>query len=93
MGLFIHLTVNPQGITPAQWEQVYQESLWVLQKFPLPLMRLHREEIAGQKRYVYTRDLVAAPGAEDEHWAVCGDLLSARDAEVSLADGVEGPIA
>lgn len=36
MGLYVHLTVNSHNLAPQQWETTYQESLELLQKFPVP---------------------------------------------------------
>lgn len=81
MGLFIHLTVNSHNIAPEQWEETYQESLLLLKRFPAPLMRLHREEIHGQKRYMLTTNIIKEKDTQDEHWEIDGDLLSYQRAE------------
>lgn len=81
MGLFIHLYLNPKGISPEEWERVYQESLTLLRSFPAPLIRLKREEIGSKKRFVYTSDVICDAGTQDEHWMVIGDLVSLQHAE------------
>jgi len=81
MGLFVDLYVNTHDISPESWEKTYQESLLLLERFPLPLMRLQREEIRGQKRYVFTTHLIENKDTPDEHWEVEGDLLSYQRAE------------
>nr|VFJ53571.1 MAG: hypothetical protein BECKFM1743A_GA0114220_101168 [Candidatus Kentron sp. FM] len=81
MGLFIHLTINPKDIPPNDWEAAYQESLTLLRAFPVPLMRIAREEIRHTARYTYISDLVWDPGTPNEHWRVVGDAVSGRHAE------------
>ncbi len=81
MGLFINLNVNPQHIEPQQWEATYDESLLLLKRFPLPLMRFTSEEVLGQKRRVFTSSIVQGESTADEHWQICGDMISYRYAE------------
>ncbi len=81
MGLFVNLYVNHHSIPDESWEKTYQESLLLLEKFPIPLMRLQREEIRGQKRNVFTTHLIKEENTSDEHWEIDGDLLSYQQAE------------
>ncbi|VFN00956.1 MAG: hypothetical protein BECKG1743D_GA0114223_102377, partial [Candidatus Kentron sp. G] len=81
MGLFVHLYINPKGISPGEWESVYQESLTLLRAFPAPLMRIAREEIGTTSRFAYISDLVWDADTQEEHWRVAGDSLSGRHAE------------
>ena len=85
MGLVIHLNVNPHDIEPQKWEETYQESLLLLQNFPVPLMRFkiseRHEERYDEQLYVYTDAIEMNEGSPTEHWEICGDLLSYRYAE------------
>jgi hypothetical protein len=81
MGLYVHLTVNPHHITPQQWEQVYQDSLDLLRRFPLPLFTFKREQVHGYQRLVHSTDIVHEANTKEEHWHIIGDLVSGRSAE------------
>ena len=81
MGLFISLTINPDHIEPAQWAAAYDDSLRVLENFPVPLMRYTNEERLGEKRLLYTSTIIQNKGAENEYWQICGDMVSLREAE------------
>lgn len=81
MGLTIRVTINPEAITAEQWAAVYQESLLLLQKFPVPLMRLVEETRHGQKCYVYTSEIVQGQDTSDENWRISGDLVSYQHGE------------
>nr|VFK23479.1 MAG: hypothetical protein BECKLPF1236B_GA0070989_13611 [Candidatus Kentron sp. LPFa] len=81
MGLFVHLYIDPEGISPSEWEATYRESLTLLRAFPAPLIRIAREEIGSSKRFAYVSDLVHDPDTRDECWWVVGDSVSGRRAE------------
>ncbi len=81
MGIYVRLDVNPNGITASQWEAVYEESLLLLERFPVPLMRLAAREAVGGTRLVWTGDIVDRRGTPDECWSVTGDLETNRRAE------------
>nr|VFJ59055.1 MAG: hypothetical protein BECKDK2373B_GA0170837_10802 [Candidatus Kentron sp. DK] len=81
MGLFVHLTINPEGISPGEWEATYLESLTLLRAFPAPLMRIKQEEVGSKSRFSYISDLVWDADTPDEHWRVVGDSASGRHAE------------
>lgn len=81
MGLFINIYLNPKGISQQEWEDVYQESLILLRKFPAPLMRKKIEEVGSKTRAVYTTDLVYDADTPDEFWITIGDLTSYQRAE------------
>lgn len=80
MGLFIFTHIQPD-ISQKQWEPVYNESLEILNKFPIPLLRYSIETINESKRRVFTTDLVANRGTEDEYWYIFGDGYSHQRAE------------
>nr|VFJ63403.1 MAG: hypothetical protein BECKFW1821C_GA0114237_10042 [Candidatus Kentron sp. FW] len=81
MGLFIHLYINPEGISPDKWETTYQESSALLRAFPVPLMRIKQEEVGSKSRLSYISDPVWDADTPDEHWRVVGDSVSSRHAE------------
>ncbi|HLP60043.1 MAG TPA: hypothetical protein VK186_14475 [Candidatus Deferrimicrobium sp.] len=84
MGLFVLLYFNFNGVEPHQWENVYNESKTLLDRFPIDLIRYKPEIKYGHKRGVFTTDLVANPGQDDEFWRVDGDLVSGRTAETFM---------
>lgn len=81
MGLSILLYVNFNGIKQEDWDSAYQESILLLSKFPAPLITLAQETIKGQDRFVFTKNIQKDIGTKDEHWSICGDLISYRRAE------------
>lgn len=81
MGLFVHLTINPKGISPSEWEAAYLESLTLLRAFPVPLMRIKQEEVGSKSRFSYISDLVWDADTPGEHWRVVGDSVSGLHAE------------
>jgi hypothetical protein len=81
MGLYIHLTVNFKDISNKDWEDAWHESLDIFKKFPLPLSRHTIETHKGQKRHVYSQNLIPNKGKKDECWYLEGDLLSMQTAE------------
>ena len=84
MGLFVLLYFNFNGVEPGQWENVYDESKTLLNHFPIELMRYTPETKYGHKRGVFTANLVANPGKDDEFWRVDGDMVSGRTAETFM---------
>ncbi|MFW5718572.1 MAG: hypothetical protein ACOC0E_14135 [Spirochaetota bacterium] len=81
MGIQIYLTAKGADIAPELWERVYHESLVLLESFPARLTRLDLQELRGEKRYVYTPEIVRNRDTPDEHWRVVGDLSSRQEAE------------
>ncbi len=80
MGLSIYSFIQPD-IEQKEWEKLYKESLFLLQKYPIPLLRYDFEEKEGIKRRVFTTDLVADKTTDNEHWYVFGDAISMKRAE------------
>ncbi len=80
MGLFI-LTHIQEDISQEKWEKIYNESLAMLNKFPVPLLRYSFEEIDGIERRSFTSDLVSHKNQEDEYWYIFGDAYSLNRAE------------
>ena len=81
MGTQIYLTAKGADIAPELWERVYHESLVLLENFPARLTRLDAQELRGEKRYVYTPEIVCKRDTPAEHWTVGGDLSSRQEAE------------
>ena len=81
MGLYIHATINLKGISDKDWESAWQKSLDIFKRFPLPLSRHTIETELGEKRHVYSRNLVLKKGKKDECWYLEGDLVSMQSAE------------
>jgi hypothetical protein len=81
MGLYIHLSVNLKGISNAEWESAWLESLDIFKKFPLPLSRHIIETKDGIKRHVYSQNLIRNKDEKNECWYLEGDLLSGQTAE------------
>lgn len=81
MGIYIHLDVNPNGISGKKWERVYEESLRLLRAFPVPLMRFTTERARGRTRFVWTSSIVEEEGQSGEYWEIGGDLSTNLRAE------------
>jgi hypothetical protein len=81
MGLFIHLSINLNGVSNQSWEEAWHKSLDILNKFPLSLSRHNIEIKLGTKRHVYTKSLIVNSSEEDECWFLEGDLLSKQSGE------------
>ncbi len=82
MGICLSFYANFQNIMPQAWEAAYQETLFWLEKFPAPLMRLDRIPLGEKKlRYSWTSQLVKEKGKPHEHWDLWGDLHTRHTAE------------
>lgn len=84
MGIFIHMCVA-KSVTKEEWEKVYEESLQLVEKFPL--VNIQNVEIQGlnttclvkTKEKVYKRDY---PYIEEWlGWDTVGDSISLKTAE------------
>jgi hypothetical protein len=85
MGIYIRLNVNPTGITQEDWESVYNESLVLLAKFPVPLMCLRIDKRSdGERRMSWASRLLEDEGTKDECWRVDGDSESNLRGETHL---------
>ncbi|MGE5342172.1 MAG: hypothetical protein ACM3SY_11915 [Candidatus Omnitrophota bacterium] len=84
MGLFISLYFNFNGITPEQYETVYEESKTLLNHFPIQLVRYTIEKKYDVERRIFTPNIVKNPGQDDEHWRVEGDSVSGKKAETFM---------
>ena len=81
MATEIYLTTKGEDIAPELWEQIYRESLVLLENFPAALTWRDVQEVRGENRYVYTPEIVCELDTPDEHWTVGGDLSSRQEAE------------
>lgn len=81
MGICVFMYVNFKGIKQKEWEKTYEESLKLLDAFPLPLMREEVEGSSGCEHYVLTRNIVENKGTPDEYWEITGDMKSRKYAE------------
>ena len=81
MGIFINLYVNYQDISIERWEDVYRESLVLLERFPAPLVRLKAEKKDNHRRLVLTSTIIAGQGTDNENWKIVGDSVSGQLAE------------
>lgn len=81
MGIFINLHVNYRDIAIDQWEDVYRESLVLLERFPAPLVRLKAEKKGNHKRLILTPTIIAEQGSDNENWKIVGDSVSDQLAE------------
>jgi len=64
VGLNIYLYSNFRGIEPEQWESAYQESVKLLNHFPIPLMRLAKDNKNGHDCHVFTTDIFCEVGSD-----------------------------
>ncbi|MGL1890196.1 MAG: hypothetical protein OCD02_01150 [Spirochaetaceae bacterium] len=82
MGIFVNLYVNfDSGVTQEEWSRVYEESKLVLKNFPVDLIRLTLDNVAGHERYVLSKQICENIGTDDENWQISGDLKSLKQAE------------
>ena len=77
MGISLVLEIAPQKINKKEWEAVYEESLQLIENYPLAMLK--QEEIYGINRWVL--DLTREEGDENKYWEICGDLESLERAE------------
>jgi hypothetical protein len=75
MGICLSFYANFQEITPQAWEVAYEETLFWLEKFPVPLMRLDMIPVGEKQfRYSWTTNLCEKKGKLEEKWEVWGDF-------------------
>ncbi|MBU5342227.1 hypothetical protein [Caldifermentibacillus hisashii] len=77
MGTYIYLSILPNQISRAEWEQVYEESLTLLNAFPFA--QIEKREYFGFQVPVYTRAKELTE--KDRYWRISGDLQSKQFAE------------
>lgn len=81
MGLFLSFYLNFEDVKKQEWETAYEETVGILQKFPIPLMRLVEEEKLGKTRLIWSNNLVDALKTDDENWSLVGDSWSFKTGE------------
>lgn len=77
MGSYINLSISPRNIPKLEWEQIYEESLRLVDAFPFA--DVAEREFFGYRFPVYVKaEEIIAP---ERHWTIRGDLNSKRFAE------------
>lgn len=79
MGIHVTLDIDPQGIEPAAWAAVFDETLALLQAWQPPLLRRAERLIDGVRVPIRSRTLGVT--GDDAHWSVCGDAVSLETGE------------
>ncbi|WP_040206380.1 hypothetical protein [Neobacillus jeddahensis] len=77
MGAYINLSILPRNISKLEWEQIYEESLRLVDAFPFA-------EVAEREFFGYRLPVYVKAGeniAPERHWTISGDLNSKRFAE------------
>jgi hypothetical protein len=77
VGTYINLSILPSNISNLEWEQVYEESLKLVDAFPFA--DVAERIFFGYKLPVYVK--AKEKIVTDWHWAIIGDLKSKRFAE------------
>ncbi|NRD77372.1 hypothetical protein HPT25_07645 [Bacillus sp. BRMEA1] len=77
MGTYINLSILPSRVSNLEWEQIYDESLKLLNAFPFA--DIEEREIFGYKLQVYVK--ATEKKGPLQHWTVRGDINSKRYAE------------
>lgn len=77
MGTYINLSIVPRRISNFEWEQVYDESLKLVNAFPFA--DVEKREYFGYELLVYAKAVEKTD--PERHWAIRGDLQSKRFAE------------
>lgn len=77
MGTYINLSILPSSISNLEWEQVYNESLKLVNAFPFA--DVVKRKYFGYDLPVYAKALEKIE--PERHWVIRGDLQSKRFAE------------
>ena len=77
MGTYINLSILPSSISNLEWEQVYEESLKLVNAFPF--VDVNEREFFGYELPVYVKAVEKID--PERHWAIRGDFKSKRFAE------------
>lgn len=80
MGTYINLSIISSNISNLEWEQVYDESLKLVNAFPFA--DVAEREFFGYKLPVYVK--ANEKTAPEQHWFARGDLNSKRFAETFI---------
>ncbi len=82
MGVYVRLSIDPEGIVPAAWKDFYRQARDFLTGHPDGLVGLRREPVKGTTRLVYSRQLEHEPqDPAQRHLRVSGDLASMTHGE------------
>jgi len=82
MGVYVHLSICPEGIEPTAWKDFYRQAREFFTGHPYGLCGLRRERIKGTSRLVYSRQLEHEPDdPAQRHLRISGDLASMTNAE------------
>ncbi len=85
MGISLYLSILPQELDPGAWEAAWDESLTLLERFPLGLLANALEWVGETPRIVHTRRLEQeAQDPTERHWHVVGDATTLRLGESFL---------
>lgn len=77
MGVSLILEIIPEKIEKEEWENVYDETLKLIDEYPLAMLK--SEKSYGIDRFVLDRTMEL--GDEDKYWEICGDLETKERAE------------
>ncbi|MFZ2959240.1 MAG: hypothetical protein WA705_20325, partial [Candidatus Ozemobacteraceae bacterium] len=89
MGLFVFLYVQPEQIPARKWRQTFDESLELLQNYPIPLVGLAWEETKHGKRPMFSPVRLRKDKENGGYWRVEGDAMSGEHGETfSLTRGL-----
>lgn len=77
MGISLILEILPEKINKADWESMYEETLMLIDQYPLAM--LENEKAYGTNRFVL--DATTELGDDDKYWEICGDLETKERAE------------
>jgi hypothetical protein len=83
MGISVALDILAADIEPRAWEQVYDETLSLLQRHPARIFGLNRRKIESCDLLLYTFDLERNPPDEGRHWHVSGAARTMESAEAN----------
>ncbi|KAB7672556.1 hypothetical protein [Bacillus sp. B1-b2] len=77
MGTYINLSILTRNISKLEWEQIYEETLRLVDAFPFA--GVAEREFFGYRLPVYVK--AKENIAPERHWVISGDLKSKRFAE------------
>ena len=80
LGAYIHLHVSP-FIDSDQWAEVWDETLCILENYPIPLMRIAGDDDLGTRRWMLSHQLSAEDPSDGRFWRIDGDFISGRRGE------------
>ncbi len=82
MGISINLSIIPEPIAADEWQEIYTQSLALLNGYPGEMMGIQRERINSAQRRVYSRKIEHhLDDPTQRHWHVVGDFKSKERGE------------